>query len=224
MRRIRNFPSRMKRRKGLGYIIGAILLLTAFWTGGEYLERQRLQRDIAEKLIRFHVVANSDTKEDQALKLQVRDAVGVKMQKLLEGVSGRAACEALLQERQGEIQQAAETAIAESGYDYKVNTFLKEVDFPVKSYGEYTFPAGTYEALEVVIGEGKGHNWWCVMYPNMCFSGSVYEAVVPEAEASLKETLSEEAYQSILSSGNYRVQFKYLTFLNKLSDGNEESY
>lgn len=224
MRRIRNFPSQMKKRKGLGYIIGAVLVLTAFLTGGEYLERQRLQRDIAEKLIRFHVVANSDTEEDQALKLQVRDAVGVKMQKLLEGVSGRAACEALLQERQGEIQQAAETAIVESGYDYKVNTFLKEVDFPVKSYGEYTFPAGTYEALEVVIGEGKGHNWWCVMYPNMCFSGSVYEAVAPEAEASLKETLSEEAYQSILSSGNYRVQFKYLTFLNKLSDGNEESY
>lgn len=212
----------MEKRKRLLCVIGGTLCLAVLWSGGEYLKRQRLQREIAEKIIRFHVIANSDAEEDQALKLQVRDAVGIKMQKLLEGVSDRKECENLLRAHQGQIRRTAEHVIAGSGYDYEVETFLKEVEFPVKSYGAYTFPAGNYEALEVVIGEGRGHNWWCVMYPNMCFSGSVYEAAGQDAGDSLEEALSEEAYRRVLSSGDYRVQFKYLAFLNKLLDGDEE--
>ena len=181
-----------------------------------------MQREIAEKIIRFHVIANSDTKEDQALKLKVRDAVGGRMQQLLNGVNDRVECEKVLYENREVITETAEQVIEEEGYGYEVETVLREVNFPVKTYGDYTFPAGDYEALEVVIGAGSGHNWWCVMYPNMCFSGSVYEVVEEDAEESLKEVLSEEEYKEILETGNYRVQFKYLTFLNGLCDGNEE--
>lgn len=216
------FPFLKKEKKKLVYIIGIVLSAAALLTGGEYLRRQKMQQEIAEKIIRFHVIANSDSREDQDLKLQVRDAVGGKMQELLRGVGSRKECEAVLKQNRDQITETAENIIAQAGYDYEVETFLKDVDFPVKSYGDYTFPAGTYEALEVVIGEGGGHNWWCVMYPNMCFSGSVYEVVDEEAKDSLEEVLSEEEYMEVLASGDYQVQFKYLTFLNELSDGNEE--
>lgn len=211
-----------KEKRKLVYIIGIALGAATLLMGGEYLRRQKLQQEIAEKIIRFHVIANSDSKEDQDLKLQVRDAVGGEMQELLAGIESREECEEVLRTNSGQITETAENVITEAGYDYEVETFLTEVNFPVKSYGNYTFPAGTYEALEVVIGEGAGHNWWCVMYPNMCFSGSVYEVVDEEAKVSLEEVLSEKEYREVLSSGDYKVQFKYLTFLNELSDGNEE--
>lgn len=216
------FPFLKKEKKKLVYIIGIIFGAATLLTGGEYLNRQKMQQEIAEKIIRFHVIANSDSKEDQNLKLQVRDAVGGEMQQLLSGIENRMECEAVLRQNREQITETAERVIAQAGYDYKVETFLKEVDFPVKSYGNYTFPAGAYEALEIVIGEGAGHNWWCVMYPNMCFSGSVYEVVDEDAKNSLKEVLSAEEYREVLESGDYQVQFKYLTFLNELSAGNEE--
>ena len=181
-----------------------------------------MQQEIAEKVVRFHVIANSDTKEDQALKLKVRDAVGGYMSEKLCGVTSKKECLAVISENEAKIRKTAEQVVAQEGYDYPVETFIKEVKFPVKSYGEYTFPAGNYEALEVVIGAGCGHNWWCVMYPNMCFSGSVYEVVEEDAKESLEEVLSPEEYKEVLSSGNYKVQFKYLSFLNDLSAGNEE--
>lgn len=211
-----------KEKKIIAYIILFAICGAALLLGGEYIKRRNMQQEIAEKIIRFHVIANSDTREDQALKLKVRDAVGGRMQQLLAGVEDRAECERVLRENREEITKTAEQVIAETGYDYEVETVLKEVDFPVKTYGDYTFPAGAYEALEVVIGAGSGHNWWCVMYPNMCFSGSVYEVVGEEAEESLKEVLSEEEYKEVLESGNYQVQFKYFTFLNGLCGGNEE--
>ena len=216
------FPFLKKEKKKLVYIIGIIFGAATLLTGGEYLNRQKMQQEIAEKIIRLHVIANSDSKEDQELKLQVRDAVGGEMQQLLSGIENRMECEAVLRQNREQITETAERVIAQAGYDYKVETFLKEVDFPVKSYGNYTFPAGAYEALEIVIGEGAGHNWWCVMYPNMCFSGSVYEVVDEDAKNSLKEVLSAEEYREVLESGDYQVQFKYLTFLNELSAGNEE--
>ncbi len=82
------------------------------------------------------------------------------------------------------IEKVAEDVIAKEGRSYTVNAFIGPVDFPVKTYGAYSFPAGTYEAVEVVIGEGAGKNWWCVMYPNMCFQGSMYE-VIDESQKHL---------------------------------------
>ena len=217
---------RWKNRKMFVYImVGAACLLAAF-TGGQYEKRFRLQRQIADKIIRFHVIANSDTGEDQELKLAVRDAVGAALGERLAGADSREASEKILEREIPRIEQTAREVVAEAGYDYEVTASLTETDFPVKTYGSYTFPAGEYEALEIVIGEGAGHNWWCVMYPNMCFSGRVYEVVDEAAESSLKEVLSAEEYEEVFSSGNYRVRFRYLDFLNELCGqnltGNEE--
>ena len=208
----------MNKKKIVWYILVGVNVFLLVLLGVQYEKRQRLQQSIAGKVLRFHVLANSDEVFDQELKLKVRDAVGAQMAELLSDAQSRAECEQIIQSELDEIDQTAERVIKEEGYSYETETFLRKVQFPVKTYGDYTFPAGTYEALEIVIGEGEGHNWWCVMYPNMCFSGSVYEVVEEDAKEALREVLSEEEYEQVLSSGNYEVQFKYLTFLNELTE------
>lgn len=205
----------MRKGRVVWYILVGMNLVLLLLLGLQYERDLRMQEDIAGKVLRFHVLANSDSKEDQALKLAVRDAVGVEMSEALAGVKDRAACEKIINANLNRITATAERVVAEWGYDYKVKAALEEVDFPVKTYGDYTFPAGKYEALRVVIGEGEGHNWWCVMYPNMCFSGSVYEVVDEDAGERLREVLSEEEYEDVLSSGDYEVRLKCLSFLRE---------
>lgn len=205
----------MRKGKIVWYILVGMNLVLLLLLGLQYGRNLRMQENIAEKVLRFHVLANSDSKEDQALKLAVRDAVGEEMSETLAGATDRASCEKLINANLDRITAAAERVVTEWGYDYTVEAALEEVDFPVKTYGDYTFPAGKYEALRVVIGAGEGHNWWCVMYPNMCFSGSVYEVVDEEAGEKLREVLSEEEYEDVLSSGDYEVRLKCLSFLRE---------
>ena len=199
-----------------GYIAGMTVITAVLFLGGIKIRQQNLQQGIAEKILRFHVLAASDTKEDQELKLKVRDSVGIYMEENLKGALDKSESEELVRLPLGEIETVAEQTIKEEGYDYPVTASLAYVEFPEKTYGAYVFPAGTYEALEVVIGEGKGHNWWCVMYPNLCFSGSVYEVVDEEAEERLREVLSAEEYEAVFSSGNVKVEWKSLAFFKEL--------
>ena len=131
------------------------------------------QDALADKVVRLHVVANSDSGADQTLKLQVRDAILADAASELEGLSREEALEQLAQNlpRLGEI--AAQT-IGEQGYDYPVTVSLKEERFPTKRYDDFALPAGEYMALRVQIGSGGGHNWWCVVFPPLCM-GSVEE-------------------------------------------------
>lgn len=196
------------------------LLLLLILTGGclwkyEEWKLQQTQQEIAGKILRFHVRANSNSRADQALKLKVRDAVGAVMQQDLEGVEDRTQCEKIVREQMPRIIRTAEQVIAQEGYTYPVTAQIGTVAFPRKTYGNYTFPAGEYQALHIVIGSGKGRNWWCVMYPNLCFHGAVYEVQDEEAERNLKQVLSEEEYDAVLKSGKYKIRFKYLDFLNK---------
>jgi len=208
----------MNKKKIVWYILVGMNVCLLLLMGMQYEKRQRIQESIAGKVLRFHVLANSDEVYDQELKLKVRDAVGAQMAELLSDAKSREECEQIIQRELDEIARTAQSVIKEEGYSYEAETFLREVQFPVKTYGDYTFPAGKYEALEVVIGEGEGHNWWCVMYPNMCFAGSVYEVVDEDAAEALQEVLSPEEYEKVLASGDYEVQFKYLTFLNALTE------
>ena len=189
-------------------------MCAALGCGILYTRQARLQQAISDKVLRFHVLANSDSEADQTLKLAVRDAVGSFMQEKLADVENLEECEMVVRQSLGEIEEAAAETIAENGYDYDVTAELEHTSFPVKNYGSYTFPAGDYEALRIVIGEGNGHNWWCVMYPNMCFSDSMYEVIDEKAETSLQEVLTQEEYDSIIEDSDYKIQFKYLSFLN----------
>ena len=191
-----------------------ILVGGCLWKYDEW-KLQQTQQEIAGKILRFHVRANSDSSADQALKLKVRDAVGAMMEPYLVGVDDRRQCESIVQEQIPRIIETAEQVIAQEGYAYPVTAQMGSADFPQKTYGNYTFPAGEYQALHIVIGSGKGRNWWCVMYPNLCFHGAVYEVEDEEAEKNLKQVLSEEEYDAVLKSGKYKIRFKYLDFLNR---------
>lgn len=177
------------------------------------IRTELLQQGISDKILRFHVLANSDTREDQELKLKVRDAVGIYMSDRLKEADSLEESESIVQEYIPEIEQVAAGVIQEAGYQYTVNASLENCGFPEKTYGNYTFPAGEYEALRVVIGQGEGHNWWCVMYPNLCFSGSLYEVDAQSGE-KLSAELTNEEYAAILESRDYEVQFKILKFMN----------
>ena len=189
-------------------VIGVLLICgpASIRCKGQY----RMQQQLAEKILRFHVLANSDSAEDQALKLQVRDAVGGYMQEKMQNLTSKDACESFIAERIPEIERVAEQVVVDAGFSYEVQAELAECEFPVKSYGSYTFPEGNYDALRVTIGEGGGQNWWCVMYPNMCFANSMYEVVDEKNGKKLQAVLDEEEYQMVLNSGNYEVQFWFL--------------
>ncbi len=181
--------------------------------------QERMTEEIAAKVIRFHVLANSDSKADQDLKLKVRDAVGRFMQPRLYGISDIGASRKAVTDNLDGIEETAKKVIAHEGYTYDVTASLVVTDFPEKTYGDYTFPAGSYEALEVVIGEGGGHNWWCVMYPNLCFYNSVYAVVDDEAKASLQQALTPEEYQSLMEGKNYKVRFALVEKVKELLEG-----
>ena len=200
-------------KKILEYVgIGIFMILG--YMGKDYYIHKEYQEDIATRVLRFHVVANSDSKADQSLKLKVRDAIGTYMAPRVKEADSMAECEKIVEASIPDILQTAENVIKKEGYEYSVTASLGQADFPVKTYGAYTFPEGEYEALNVVIGEGDGHNWWCVMYPNMCFSGSAYEIVDEEAKESLERALTPEEYESLMEDKNYEIRFKYLSFLN----------
>ncbi len=179
------------------------------------IQAQALQQGIADKILRFHVLANSDSGEDQTLKLKVRDEVGTYLSAKLSDAASVEESEGILLKNLSEIEEIASEVIEEEGYDYSVTASLENCLFPEKTYGIYTFPSGNYEALRVVIGEGEGQNWWCVLYPNMCFSGSMY-AVDEASGEKLSVELTDEEYAAILESGDYEVSFKILKFMNRV--------
>lgn len=187
------------------FMLAAVALLIAM--GGKQYQQYKMTEEIAGKIIRFHVLANSDSGEDQQLKIKVRDAIGSFMQPKLSGVSDIETSREIVKENLSAIEKEAEKVITEEGYTYKASAQLSNIDFPEKTYGPYTFQAGNYEALEVTIGSGEGHNWWCVMYPNLCFFNSTYEVVDEEAEKSLERILTPEEYKSLMENKDYEVKF-----------------
>ncbi|MBR5127361.1 MAG: stage II sporulation protein R [Roseburia sp.] len=192
------------------YIISGIFLLTVLTTGVWCGKQCYLQQQLAEKVLRFHVLANSDSVEDQQLKLEVRDAIGGYMQEYMKMTESKEDCQKMVTEQIPVIEEIVGEVVKEAGYSYEIHAELTECEFPVKTYGTYTFPAGNYDALRVTIGDGNGQNWWCVMYPNMCFENSMYEVVDEKAEESLRAVLDEEEYQAVLNSGDYEIRLWFL--------------
>ena len=126
------------------------------------------QSQLAEKVVRLHVLANSDSDEDQALKLKVRDAVLEQATETLRGADSQAEASRRLTDILPELEETARAVITANGYDYGVRAELAETSFPTKEYDGFALPAGEYLALRVLIGEAAGQNWWCVLYPGLC--------------------------------------------------------
>ncbi len=203
-------------KKTIFFLFALVSVLLLLITGIQYRNRYYLQRQLADKVLRFHVLAESDSAYDQQMKLKVRDDVGAMLSEQLAGIGSLEACEEKIAALLPKIERTAEETLIKAGCAATVTASLERTEFPIKRYGDYTFPAGSYEALRIEIGEGKGRNWWCVMYPNMCFADSVYEEVGEQEGEALRRVLSEEEYEAVLTTGDYQVKFKYLTFLNEL--------
>lgn len=164
--------------------------------------------DISNKLIRFHVIANSDNESDQALKLQIRDRVLQYISPKLNNSESIEESRKILDIENENILNIAKEVINENGYNYDVESTLSKEYFPIKTYGNITLPQGKYEAYRIIIGSGEGQNWWCVMFPPLCFvdvtKGSIaYE----ETEKQMKEVLNEKEYNKVnnLVNGNQGV-------------------
>ena len=169
---------------------------------------ETMQQEIAKEIIRFHVLANSDSEEDQALKMKVKEEVLKLLKEELDGISDLDGTRKAIQNHLEDIKNTAENVIRTEGYDYPVTVKLEPHEFPVKTYGDCTFPAGTYEALSVCIGKAEGQNWWCVVFPNLCFADTIH-AVVPEKEKQeLKNILTEDEYDCLFE-GEKKIKIKW---------------
>ena len=185
----------------------ALFLLSGIWA-------LRAQQDLADRVVRLHVLANSDSEEDQALKLQVRDRVLARATELLEQSEDQASAKALLTAHLSELQTLAEEEIAAQGHDYAVTAQLAQTSFPTREYDGFTLPAGEYLALRIIIGEGAGQNWWCVVFTPLCTTAS---ADLPAA--ALGAGLSEDQVRLITEEDSgYVLKFKAVELWEHLKE------
>ena len=192
--------------------IALLVGLAIFLTSG--VLALRTQDELADKVVRLHVLANSDSEEDQALKLQVRDVVLERATVILEQSADRREAESRLRGQLLELERIAAKEIAAEGYDYPVTVNLENTDFPTKEYDGFTLPAGEYLALRVIIGEGKGQNWWCVVFPPLCTAAS---ADVPAS--ALAAGFSEEEVSLITEENQgYVLKFKAVEWWETLKE------
>lgn len=168
-------------------------------------KKSQMQQDLAEEVFRFHVLANSDSEEDQALKMQVKEAVIAYMKEELPSSDSVETTKEWAKSHLESIVNLAETVVCEEGYAYEVTAEVTTCDFPEKTYGDITFPAGEYEALRIEIGEAKGQNWWCVLYPNLCFIDAVHAVVPEEGKKDLKKVLEEDTYEMVTATTRFRI-------------------
>lgn len=167
--------------------------------------------DIADNVLRLHVIANSNEKEDQALKLKVRDGIITYLNTSSCSFSSKEDVLQYIRENEEQIQSIAKSIIEKNGYSYDVTVQLGNFSFPTKNYGDITLPAGFYDALRVNIGNASGQNWWCVLFPSLCFV-DVSNGVIPEeSKETLQKNLGEEDYKVISSDEtSFQIKFKLI--------------
>ena len=206
--------------------LSAILL--ARMNPAETVSSQEAAAEIADRIVRFHILANSDSEEDQAVKLKVKDAVISYVQKDGGDFGSVSEAKQYLESHTVQILEIAEAVLAENGFSYGASAELTTCYFPIKMYGDAIFPAGYYEAYRILLGEGKGQNWWCVMYPALCFLDTSTGFLPDYAKENLKQIVGAKSFSVIcpepeeetqkMPDTEIKFRFRYLTFLNWLFD------
>lgn len=213
MKNILNFFKNSKVKM----VIILSFLLFLYTTICAFSYAQTVSTDISNSVFRLHVIANSDSKEDQDLKYKVRDSLINYMNSICSNCENKQDAINLVTEHKEDFKQIALDTIKANGYSYDVNISIGNFSFPTKDYGDISLPAGFYDALRVEIGEAKGQNWWCVMFPPLCFV-DVSSGVVPEeSKEELENNLSEEEYALVSNDSDVKIQFKFklLEFFNQ---------
>lgn len=193
------------RNKIIAVVILLAIAMTAAYAFESYFEIIRLE----DKIIRLHILANSDTLHDQELKLKVRNNIINNFNKKFKNISNKQESEALILKNLNEIKSIAQKTIYDEGYYYNVEVYYGNYNFPIREYDDLTLPSGDYDAVRVEIGEAKGKNWWCVMFPPLCFTdfGKALDLDLDTEFASieekLKEVLTEQEIELIKTNRGY---------------------
>src|SRR5574344_1747134 len=196
----------MKKNSKINLILFILLLAFIFVSAFSY--SQAVSSNLSNSVFRLHVLANSNSEEDQALKYKVRDSVLEYVNTIAKNANSKDELINIVKDNVTNIEQIAENTILENGYNYSVNISIGNFEFPTKNYGDISLPSGFYDALRIEIGESLGNNWWCVMFPPLCFV-DISSGIVPEdSKEILKESLSEDEY-NIISEEKPSVQFKF---------------
>ena len=181
-----------------------LLFLAVFFAAVLFFSQAAAAGRIEDKVLRLHVIANSDSEEDQALKLKVRDQILATLKPLLENAEDRSSSEAIVRAHLSEVEAAARETAWQEKPGENVHAELTNTRFPEKTYGDCTFPAGNYDALRITIGEAKGKNWWCVVFPPLCTT-----AACDFQETAVSGGLGEEDLSLITEEdGGYVLRFR----------------
>lgn len=197
-------------------IVLFLLFIYILFSAGSY--SLAISSDLSQSVFRLHVLANSDSKEDQELKLKVRDNLLDFMNEICSNCSTKEEAMKIANENKDNFQEIAENTIKENGFNYSVKININNFYFPTKSYGDISLPAGYYDALRVEIGEAKGQNWWCVMFPSLCFIDVSSGIVDKNAKENLEDNLEDESYEIISQNqekSDVKFKFKIIEFFAK---------
>ena len=203
-------------KKNLKMVIILSFLLFIYISISAFSYAQTISTDIANSVFRLHVIANSDSKEDQNLKYKVRDSLLKYMNSICKDCTSKEEAIILVEKNKYNFEQIAINTIKENGYSYSVKINIGNFEFPTKNYGDISLPAGYYDALKVEIGKANGQNWWCVMFPPLCFV-DISSGIVPdESKELMEENLSDEEFALISNKTNNGIEFKFklLEFFN----------
>ena len=179
-------------------------------------ETNKMQQEISKKIIRFHVRANSDSDADQALKFKVKDSVVTYLRDAMKDSDSKTDSITYIENHLDAITAIADATIKNEGYDYKATAYMTNEFFPTKTYGDVTVPCGNYDAFRIDIGSSSGQNWWCVLYPPLCFVDGSYGVATDESKMLLKNVLDEDEFDYIsgASSDDIAFKFKFLSLFD----------
>jgi stage II sporulation protein R len=211
-------------KKKLNFILILTILIFLYIVLLSFNYSQAISYNLSDSVFRLHIIANSDSSADQELKLKVRDKIIEYMNTLTSSSSDKKDVISMVNNHLDSFKEIALNTIKENGYNYDVNIEIGNFHFPTKSYGDISFPAGNYDALKIEIGDAIGQNWWCVLFPPLCFVNSSTGVVPDDSKNTLKENINSESYE-IISEGNnsndntsdIKIKFKIIEFLNNFS-------
>lgn len=196
-----------------------LIVLISFIILSAYSYASAINEDLSNNVFRLHVIANTDSKEDQDLKYKVRDKLIKYMKSLTTNINTKEEVIEIANNHISDFESIAKEVITENGFDYDVKVEIGNFSFPTKQYGDISFPAGFYDALKVEIGNAKGQNWWCVMFPPLCFVDVTSGIVPEESKENLQDNLGEEEYDIISNTEDSEIvnfKFKIVEFFEIL--------
>lgn len=203
------FLIKLFKNKNFKMICILTFLLFIYTTLRAFSYAETVSTEISDSVFRLHVIANSDSKEDQDLKYKVRDNLINYMNNICTNCKSKEEAINIVTTNQNEFQKIAEQTIRDNGFNYTVKIEIGNFEFPTKNYGDISLPSGYYDSLRVKIGNASGQNWWCVMFPPLCFIDVTSGVVPEESKEELKENMTEEDYALISETDDMELNFKF---------------